>query len=1003
MAIVFNDYQDILFTTNFVGGAGQNDLSTVSGELDQRADIGIDGNGDYQFFYYALTSTSDLNALGYYTSGVDREYTQLPSGGPSLSANQSSILTSVLNSSTWGVSFADVAKIDLNIGTTNTADIVIGATTNGGTPSIGSTTGGYEYDYSTGSSALKHGDVWLNNDADLGGGSLWNDTTLGRYGHFTIQHEIAHSLGLDHPSQSSSDSMKYTIMSSQIVEGMNPIGTTNDVLPSGLQLLDIAALQTIYGINTSTRSGDTTYKEAQGFSDNVNDAFIYTIWDGAGSDTIDTSAYTDGVVINLNDGEFSSIGKSADSSFVSDRNGDGVTETGLAFENVAIAYNAEIENAIGTIQADTFIGNELDNTLTGNAGDDTYIFNVGGGSDTIIDNDGTTDVIKLGAGIDIDDVSFTRSGDDLTIELQGADQITIKDQASGANSDQVEFLEFDNGDRYLIRIAHYDPSNGPDGSTVTGTNEDDFVIGSDANEQLNGRRGDDRLYGGAGNDNINTGSGNDVVFGGDGFDIVQYNVGRAGSVGTQAVTVNLETGIVSNDSYGFTDILHSVEHVIGTSFNDHITGSTADERLEGWLGNDTIFGGAGDDDIWGNSGTNQLHGGAGDDTFIGGSGIDTVVYDDNLADYDVTPFGPSYLITHLIGTDGLDLINQNIERIQFADGVIENGAFTQNSNPATVNGDILLGTVFHDQLDGLAGNDTLRGDVGNDTVNGDEGDDILYGDEGDDTINGGDGADEIYGEDKFNTLTGAGNDTINAGAGADVVVAGYGDDVVNGDAGADILYGWTGNDTVRGGSENDIIYGDDKFSAVGFVDAGDDVLYGDAGADTLAGGDGNDTLYGGDDNDKLYGTGGDDTLYGDAGVDLLYGGEGSDTLRGGTGNDTLLGENGNDVLYAEEGLDSLWGQGGVDTYAFEGESAFDVRDRIRDFEAGETIDISDVLSDFGYVDGVDVLADWVTITNDTAHSYVAVDRDGTGSTYAASQIVFTENYNTLTVSDLVTV
>ncbi len=40
--------------------------------------------------------------------------------------------------------------------------------------------------------------------------------------------------------------------------------------------------------------------------------------------------------------------------------------------NLAIAYDVDIENAIGGCGNDTLTGNDLDNVITGNAGNDNH-------------------------------------------------------------------------------------------------------------------------------------------------------------------------------------------------------------------------------------------------------------------------------------------------------------------------------------------------------------------------------------------------------------------------------------------------------------------------------------------------------------------------------------------------------------------------------------------------------------------------------------------------------
>ena len=72
----------------------------------------------------------------------------------------------------------------------------------------------------------------------------------------------------------------------------------------------------MYGVETSTRTGDTTY----GFNataDVTNDAMrfeegematIFTIWDAGGNDTLDLSGYHSDSVIDLREGAYSSAG-----------------------------------------------------------------------------------------------------------------------------------------------------------------------------------------------------------------------------------------------------------------------------------------------------------------------------------------------------------------------------------------------------------------------------------------------------------------------------------------------------------------------------------------------------------------------------------------------------------------------------------------------------------------------------------------------------------------------
>ncbi|MBK9585305.1 MAG: type I secretion C-terminal target domain-containing protein [Alphaproteobacteria bacterium] len=194
----------------------------------------------------------------------------------------------------------------------------------------------------------------------------------------------------------------------------------------------------------------------------------------------------------------------------------------------------------------------------------------------------------------------------------------------------------------------------------------------------------------------------------------------------------------------------------------------------------------------------------------------------------------------------------------------------------------------------------------------------------------------------------------------DVIYALGGNDNVQAYGGNDTIYGGDGNDAINAGDGQDIIYGGngDDSSLEGWY--GDDVIYGEAGNDTLKGNNGNDLLYGG------------------SGLDVFYAGNDNDTLYGGSENDTMRGENGNDTLYGGSGLDSLYGGGGTDTFVFEASSAFANIDIVNDYNKtsqNDVIDISDVL--FGFYDyGIDVITDFVQITQTGSNSLLYVDQDG---------------------------
>lgn len=205
----------------------------------------------------------------------------------------------------------------------------------------------------------------------------FNDVTmaLNTDGRFTISDELRNK-GMDGAILTpEEDSNKYTVMS------YNDHPDMQGVQPRTLMLYDIAALQSVYGANMTTRAGNTTYTWGH------DETFIETIWDAGGIDTFDASQQTRSTTLNLNSGEFSSLGavNGSDSK-----------------NNLAIAFNTVIENAIGGIGNDVITGNDANNHLYGNAGDDiltgvdaTY-YGAGEGEFDVLTGGGGADTFVLG-------------------------------------------------------------------------------------------------------------------------------------------------------------------------------------------------------------------------------------------------------------------------------------------------------------------------------------------------------------------------------------------------------------------------------------------------------------------------------------------------------------------------------------------------------------------------------------------------------------------------------
>lgn len=745
-------------------------------------------------------------------------------------------------------------------------------------------------------------------DYDSGGfGS--DPTDLGNYALMTAIHEIGHSIGLGHtgnynagqgnPTYANSghwinDTRQYSLMS--YWDASNSGANHQYEYASTPLLMDIYAIQQLYGANMGTRSGNTVYgfNSTAGddqFDFTVNTRPVIAIWDGGGTDTLDLSGYGNTQKISLIEGDFMNVGGS----------------TG----NVVIAYGAVIENAIGGSGADTMYGNAAANILRGGLGNDTLYGDAGndtlngeGGTDTVIYNVNISNfLVQL-----VDSVTATITdlvgsfGTDTLINIEnftfgGTTYNWTQFQTFGATASDIEVrFVVDGGGLYKFMSDDFVTTTltaaqmnytGASGNMVTidrsVTDMDINILSSSApgtmsvigstggdvvnlngthaalNFNFNGNDGDDiitiastitgndQIKGGNGNDTISASGGNDQIWGGAGADTVNGGTGNDSIWGDDSATV------------GGDDILN------GDAGDDTIEGRAGNDTISGGIGNDTLYGGIGNDIITGDADNDVLWGGDGDDTISGGTGNDG-----------------------LHGENGNDIINGG-------DGT-----------------DILYGDAGNDTLNGDNGNDTVYGGTGNDLVNGGDGDDTLMGEDGADTINGGNGNDKIFGDA---TDAGGAADIIDGGAGNDTIEGRTGNDLIHGGIGLDKIYGGVGDDTIYGDADNDTIYGGDDNDTL-YGDDGDDLLYGEIGNDIIHGGNGIDSIYGNEGNDTLYGEAGDDYLRGNDGIDTLYGGDGIDDLRGGNQDDTLYGDNGDDLLYGEAGNDIL--NGGSDNDALYG-------------------------------------------------------------------------------------
>lgn len=210
------------------------------------------------------------------------------------------------------------------------------------------------------------GDIWINTSSLLNR-EEWDPGTVS---FATILHEIGHALGLKHPFfdpknetattlPTDLDNNLHTLMSYTYANLQGDQGNDFSFHPTTPMVLDIAAIQYIYGANMSYHVGNDTYS--------YDDANTYheTIWDAGGIDAIQ---YTGAIptLIDLNPTGASLIGQSV---YVQS---DGVN-LGSFIPNVWIADGVVIENAMTGQGDDVLIGNNSSNTLDGGSGIDTVL------------------------------------------------------------------------------------------------------------------------------------------------------------------------------------------------------------------------------------------------------------------------------------------------------------------------------------------------------------------------------------------------------------------------------------------------------------------------------------------------------------------------------------------------------------------------------------------------------------------------------------------------------
>jgi Ca2+-binding RTX toxin-like protein len=282
-------------------------------------------------------------------------------------------------------------------------------------------------------------------------------------------HEIGHALGLKHPhdygasnspylfpginapadhavADNNLNSKLYTIMSYN--EADPPANLPFGGAPGGPAVtpmaFDIAAIQTLYGANTTTNSGDNTYTLSDPGSPDGQS--WQCIWDTGGTDQIVYNGTANAVIdlrpATLDDSPTGGgMGSYTWNNTAVSRGGTIAGDIMNVLPDQGGVTGVVIENGIGGKGNDMITGNDANNLLEGNEGDDVIsalagndIINGGPGNDTLTGGAGN-DVFIFEPGSGHDTITdFTVGQDFLDVSELG---VTLADFASQVKIAQI--------------------------------------------------------------------------------------------------------------------------------------------------------------------------------------------------------------------------------------------------------------------------------------------------------------------------------------------------------------------------------------------------------------------------------------------------------------------------------------------------------------------------------------------------------------------------------------
>lgn len=264
----------------------------------------------------------------------------------------------------------------------------------------------------------------------------------GSYGYHTILHEIGHAVGLDHTHQGA-----FTLASNLDTTSNTVMSYNYSSSSQGLQYLDVAALQSIYGASTT---GGFTIGQSVGNRiqlDGNNAANVFSLADApddravhskimgnGGNDVLTGNNGSDKLRGNL--GNDTLNGDSGDD-FLRGGAGNDTLNGGAGNDYLNGGLDDDVLN--GGSGSDILVGRLGNDILTGGGGTDEFHFQVDSGHDRITDFDASGErLVFTDTGYSFADVSVTSVAGGVRVDV-GAVGITL-DGISVGQIDANDFL-----------------------------------------------------------------------------------------------------------------------------------------------------------------------------------------------------------------------------------------------------------------------------------------------------------------------------------------------------------------------------------------------------------------------------------------------------------------------------------------------------------------------------------------------------------------------------------